>query len=81
MLFNSIQFALFLILTFVIYWSLKSKFGKFQNLFLLLSSFVFYSFWDWRFMFLLLFSITLDYLLGIKIQDARTHSIKRIWLW
>ena len=57
MLFNSISFAIFLPIVFVLYWFLTNKSLKLQNLLLLVASFYFYSCWDWRFVFLLLFSI------------------------
>ena len=52
MLFNSIEFAVFLPIIFAIYWLLRKNF-KWQNIFLLLASYVFYAWWDWRFLGLL----------------------------
>lgn len=53
MLFNSIEFAVFLPIVFAIYWMLWKNM-KWQNIFLLLASYVFYAWWDWRFLGLLL---------------------------
>jgi D-alanyl-lipoteichoic acid acyltransferase DltB (MBOAT superfamily) len=47
---------------------------------LLLASFYFYACWDWRFMFLLLFSILLDYVSGIKIENSSGKREAKIWL-
>jgi alginate O-acetyltransferase complex protein AlgI len=58
MLFNSFQFALFLPIVLVVYYSLSHRR---QNTFLLIASCVFYASWDWRFLFPLLFSTSIDY--------------------
>ncbi|WEK69548.1 MAG: MBOAT family protein [Candidatus Chryseobacterium colombiense] len=81
MLFNSIEFLIFLPIVFVIYWSLVNKNLKFQNGLLFIASYVFYACWDWRFLFLLMFSTLLDYFTGLKMQDAGNLKIKKIWFW
>lgn len=81
MLFNSLEFALFLIIAFTMYWFLFKNKLKYQNIFLLISSYLFYSFWDWRFSFLLLFSTILDYLTGIKIFESKKKDLKLFWMW
>jgi alginate O-acetyltransferase complex protein AlgI len=70
MLFNSINFALFLPIVFFLYWFITKSNLKIQNFLLLIASCFFYACWDWRFLFLLLFSILLDYYTGIKISEA-----------
>lgn len=80
MIFNSISFAIFLPVVFIIYWWLGKK-VNIQNLLLLAASFFFYSCWDWRFLFLLLFSTLLDYYSGIKINDAKLKKNKQVWLY
>lgn len=57
MLFNSINFAIFLPIIFTLY-SLPNKKLKWQNFLLLMSSYYFYSCWDWRFLFLLFFLLS-----------------------
>ncbi len=81
MLFNSLGFAVFMPIVFLLYWLMVNKSLKAQNLFLLVSSLFFYSFWDWRFVFLLVFSILLDYFTGIKIADAQSRKTKQWWLF
>jgi alginate O-acetyltransferase complex protein AlgI len=82
MLFNTLSFALFFSVVFVLYWFVFYKSLKLQNLFLLLASLFFYSCWDWRFTFLLAFSIGLDFYIGKKIYDnVSDTSIKKRWLW
>lgn len=81
MIFNSIHFALFLPIVFLLYWFVTKKNLKIQNLLLLFSSYFFYACWDYRFLFLLIFSTLLDYFTGIKMHEAKSHNIKRLWLW
>jgi alginate O-acetyltransferase complex protein AlgI len=81
MLFNSINFAIFLPIIFVLYWLANKDNIKLQNLLLLVASYFFYACWDWRFMFLLIFSTLLDYYTGIKINDSSSKKGKQFWLW
>jgi alginate O-acetyltransferase complex protein AlgI len=79
MLFNSINFAIFLTIVFLIYWFILNKNLKIQNLLLLVSSYFFYACWDWRFLFLLIFSTILDYYTGIKMCESKNLSNKKFW--
>ena len=79
MLFNSVSFAIFLPIVFALYWSL-SKWGmKFQNVLLLIASYFFYACWDYRFLFLLIFSTLLDYYTGLKMAGSKTQGTKKFW--
>ncbi|MEY3079808.1 MAG: hypothetical protein RL086_975 [Bacteroidota bacterium] len=78
MLFNSSSFLIFLPIVFGFYWFVFNKKLTFQNGLLLIASYYFYSCWDWRFSFLLLFSTVLDYYTGLKIY---TQKSKKLWLW
>lgn len=81
MLFNSISFAIFLPIVFLLYWFGTKGNLRLQNILLLGSSYFFYACWDWRFLFLLIFSTFLDYSTGIKIYEATNKSKKKFWLW
>ncbi|NHM06946.1 MBOAT family protein [Flavobacterium sp. CYK-4] len=81
MLFNSIHFAFFLPVVFLLYWFIAKGSVKSQNILLLLASYFFYACWDWRFLFLLIFSTSLDYYTGIKIFDATNSKQRKWWLW
>lgn len=81
MLFNSLSFALFLPIVFAVYWLLAKRGTKSQNIILLLASYFFYACWDYRFLFLLVFSTFLDYFTGIKMHDSTTRSMKKFWFW
>lgn len=81
MLFNSIHFAVFLPIVFALYWSLSKKGLTTQNLILLSASYVFYGCWDWRFLFLLMFSTALDYYTGIRIHQSENEKTRKFWFW
>lgn len=81
MLFNSIVYAIFLPLIFFLHWVAAKKSKMAQNGILLLASYFFYGWWDFRFLFLLIFSTLLDYYSGIMIYQAQDLRKKRIWLF
>jgi alginate O-acetyltransferase complex protein AlgI len=81
MFFNSINFAIFLPIVFALYWFVTNRNLRLQNVLLLVSSYFFYACWDWRFLFLLIFSTLLDYFTGIKMSEAATRNRKRFWFW
>ena len=81
MFFNSLTFAVFLPIAFLLYWSIFSKTKSTQNTFLVVVSYYFYSCWDWRFVFLLLFSTLLCYFTGIKIEKSIGERERNIWFW
>ena len=69
MFFNSLQFAYFLPIVFLLYWFMPNKSKTSQNYILIIASYYFYSCWDWRFLFLLLFSTILVYFAALKIEN------------
>ena len=77
MQFNSWQFAMFFAVVYALYLAMGHK--K-QNHLLLVSSYLFYSVWDWRFSFLLLFSTIVDYGCGIAMDRSATQSRRRLFL-
>jgi D-alanyl-lipoteichoic acid acyltransferase DltB (MBOAT superfamily) len=79
MLFNSIQFAIFLPIVFAIYWAL-GKNVKWQNIFLLLASYCFYCWWDWRFLSLILFCSATNYLGGLGLMKAEKEKTRKLVL-
>jgi alginate O-acetyltransferase complex protein AlgI len=81
MLFNSIHFAIFFPVVFILYWCISNKYLKLQNILLLVSSYFFYACWDYRFLFLLIFSTLLDYYTGIKMHEAQSQKKKKFWFW
>lgn len=69
MLFNSIEFAIFFPIVFIVYWLVAKKIVL-RNFWLLLTSYVFYGWWDWRFLLLIAFSSLVDYLVGRRLGKA-----------
>lgn len=68
MLFNSLEFLFFFFIVYLTYWLLFSKNIKWRNGFLLLVSYVFYGWWDPRFLLLMFLSSSVDFLIGIKLS-------------
>jgi D-alanyl-lipoteichoic acid acyltransferase DltB (MBOAT superfamily) len=81
MLFNSIDFAIFLPIVFFLYWFLANKSVRNQNLLIVVASYIFYGLWDWRFLSLILFSTFVDYTVGIKLSREKIVSKRKILLW
>lgn len=81
MLFNSLAFALFLPLVFGLYWLVGAQRLKSQNALILVASYVFYGWWDWRFLLLIFVSSIADYWIGIALDASRTHGRRRALLW
>ncbi len=76
MLFNSIAYFAFLPLVFAFYWKITKKRNT-QNVLLLVASYVFYSFWDWRFLGLILISSLTDYWVGIQLEKSSKDSKRK----
>ena len=81
MLFNSFQFLIFFIIVLFLYWRVFSSNPKAQNLLILVSSYVFYGWWDWRFLSLIIISTLVDYTIGHKIHNNLRDVIRKRWLW
>ena len=81
MFFNSISFAIFLPIVFLCYWFVFNKNKTSQNTVLIVASYYFYSCWDWRFLFLLVFSTLLDYFSAIMMERSNTDKKRKWWLW
>ena len=74
MLFNSIAFFVFLPLVFVLYWGILKRPLRLQNGLVLVASYVFYAWWDWRFLGLIMISTLVDFVIaqGLATQDRPT---------
>jgi len=81
MFFNSLAFAIFLPIVFLLYWFVFNKTKSSQNALLIVASYYFYSCWDWRFLFLLVFSTFLDYYTGIQIEKGKSEKSRKFWFW
>lgn len=81
MLFNSLDFAVFLPVVFLLYWFVFNKTIRLQNFLVIVASFTFYGWWDWRFLFLLMFSCLLDYSMGRLLLVQENPRKRKILLW
>ena len=78
MLFNSVEFLIFLPIVFSLYWLINGKNVKAQNTLLVISSYFFYGWWDWRFLALIAFSSLVDYFVGIglgRVEDTKKRKL------
>ncbi len=75
--FHSWTFGLFFIVVYLLYLSLQYRR---QNRMLLIASYIFYGYWDWRFLFLILGSTILDYFCGLKIASTSSPRSKKAYL-
>jgi alginate O-acetyltransferase complex protein AlgI len=80
MLFNSVDFAIFLPVVFVLYWFVTNKSLKVQNTLIVAASYLFYGWWDWRFLSLILFSTLVDYSIGILLSKATAGKKRKLLL-
>ncbi len=81
MLFNSIDFAIFLPIVFILYWFVANKNLKLQNFLIVVASYVFYGWWDWRFLSLILFSTLVDYSMGVLLKQEENQTKRKLFLW
>lgn len=81
MLFNSFEFFVFLPVVFFLYWYIFNKNVKIQNILIIGGSYLFYGWWDWRFLFLIFSSTLVDYFVGAQIHKQTDHFKRKYWLW
>ena len=88
MLFNSIQFAIFLPIVFLLYWFVFDRFIsrskwqlRLQNAFVVVASYVFYGWWDWRFLLLIAFTSFCSWGSGLLIGKAISKKKAKTWMW
>ena len=81
MLFNSLEYLIFFPTVFVLYWLLKGSL-RWQNVFVLVVSYIFYGWWDWRFLLLIAFSSAVSYAGALLVEKAvRNDSVHRAHMW
>lgn len=82
MLFNSLQFLIFLPFVYCLYWFVFKRNLTYQNTLIIVASYIFYGWWDWRFLFLIVFSTLLDFYVGQRIYDHKDDKLRaKYWLW
>lgn len=80
MLFNSIEFAVFLPIVFIVYWLILNYSLRLQNVFIVVVSYIFYGWWDWRFLALIFFSTVVDYTIGLKLNGEKNQTKRNVFL-
>lgn len=81
MLFNSLEFFIFLPIVFILYWFVLGKKLRHQNLLIVIASYVFYGWWDWRFLSLIIFSSFVDYGIGVLLSKENRQHKRKLLLW
>lgn len=81
MIFNSLDFAIFLPIVFILYWFVVNKSLTRQNILILVASYIFYGWWDWRFLFLILLSTLIDYFVGRAFLFQEDKLKRKLLLW
>ena len=81
MLFNSFDFAIFLPIVFGIYWFVLKQDIRAQNLLIIAASYVFYGWWDWRFLGLIFISTLVDYAVGLHLSKQAKPTTRNLLLW
>lgn len=74
MIFNSIEFLVFLPIVFILYWFVFKKNLRLQNLFVVAASYFFYGWWDWRFLFLIAFTSLCSWGSGLLIKKKQDND-------
>ena len=81
MIFNSLEFALFLPIVFFLYWFVVPKSYKQQNVLIVSASCLFYGWWDWRFLGLILISVLIDFSIGLMLFKEKEKWKRKVLLW
>jgi alginate O-acetyltransferase complex protein AlgI len=81
MLFNSLDFAVFLPIVFILYWFVTQHNLKLQNVLIVVASYVFYGWWDWRFLSLIVFSTLIDFTIGKRLAKEERTQNRKVLLW
>ena len=81
MFFNSIEFSIFISIIFFLYWFITNKNLKMQNALIVIASYIFYGWWDWRFLSLIIFSTLIDYSIGVFLFKENNAKRRKLFLW
>jgi len=80
MLFNSVDFAIFLPSVFFLYWFIANRNLKVQNILIVVASYFFYSWWDWRFLSLIAISTLVDFSVGQGLSYYQSSRARKALL-
>jgi alginate O-acetyltransferase complex protein AlgI len=79
-LFNSFNFLYFFSIFYVLYWFIFKNSLKYQNILILVASYIFYASWDYRFLVLIIISTLLDFFIGLMIANSYKTNLKKLLL-
>ncbi|MDR1372956.1 MAG: MBOAT family protein [Dysgonamonadaceae bacterium] len=82
MIFNSLDFAVFILVVFTLYWFVFNRNFRVQNVFIVVASYFFYGWWDWHFLIMITFTTLCSYYSGLladKVRQSHGHSDEQIW--
>jgi D-alanyl-lipoteichoic acid acyltransferase DltB (MBOAT superfamily) len=68
-------------IVFILYWFITKNSITTQNLLIVVASYIFYGWWDWRFLSLIAFSTITDYFIGIKLKEEEKQTKRKLLLW
>lgn len=77
MIFNSIDFLVFFLILFIVYWLIETYKPKYINITLLIASYIFYGWWDWRFLGLIVLSSCVDYTIALQIKKNEVKQASK----
>ena len=77
MSFNSLEFLVFFFVFFIVYWFVLNDNFRSRNVFVLIASYIFYGWWDWRFLILILFSTIVDFKIGLELRSASSSQRRK----
>ena len=80
MIFNTIEFVIFLLVVFVLYWRFFSKNSTSQNTLLLIAGYFFYGWWSWKFLFMFIATSLIDFYAAQKIEKSETQKQRKAFL-
>src|SRR3954471_7386297 len=80
MIFNTIEFVIFLIVVFILYWRFFSKNSTKQNGLLLIAGYFFYSWWSWKFLLMFISTSLIDFYAAQKIEQNTDPKKRKLFL-
>jgi alginate O-acetyltransferase complex protein AlgI len=81
MIFNSFEFVVFIFVVFFLFWFVTNKSIRYQNILIIGASYLFYGWWDWRFLSLIIFSTLLDFSIGVLLGSENRLVRRKTLLW
>ncbi len=81
MTFTTLEFAVFFAIFFVLYWFVLNRTVRIQNVLILVASYIFYGWWDWRFLLLIFVSSAVDFGVGIALERTTAKPYRRLLLY